>query len=44
MKKVYITPQTEAVKLLSENTIMSVSMSKGIIQGFGPSSGGMEPV
>ena len=29
MKKVYIAPQTEAIKLLSENAIMAVSPGGG---------------
>lgn len=29
MKKVYIAPQTEAIKLLSENAIMAVSVPGG---------------
>ena len=41
MKKIYIAPQTEAIKLLGENAIMAGSPpADGIIHGFGPSGGG----
>ncbi|MBR2486654.1 MAG: hypothetical protein IKB46_02540 [Paludibacteraceae bacterium] len=45
MKKVYLAPQTEAIKLLGENAIMAASVPQGIIHGFGPDgSGSYTPV
>ena len=47
MKKVYIAPQTEAIKLLSENAIMAVSPGGGFTPphvglGGGDYNGGAE--
>ena len=42
MKKIYLTPQTEAIKLLGENAIMAVSVPTGFTDpslGYGESSG-----
>ena len=42
MKKVYLAPQTEAIKLLGENAIMAVSPGGGFTDpnlGYGESSG-----
>ncbi len=43
MKKIYIAPQTEAIKLLSENAIMAVSPGGGGFTdpglGYGGESG-----
>ena len=41
MKKVYLAPQTEAIKLLGENAIMAVSAPVGYQLPFGnPGAGG----
>ena len=40
MKKVYLAPQTEAIKLLGENAIMAVSPDGGFISTGGPISNG----
>ena len=40
MKKVYLAPQTEAIKLLSENAIMAVSPDGGFISTGEPITGG----
>ena len=41
MKKVYLTPQTEAIKLLGENAIMAVSpQGQGFILEHESGSGG----
>lgn len=40
MKKVYLTPQTEAIQLLGENAIMAVSNEGGFINTGGPISNG----
>ena len=39
MKKVYLAPQTEAIQLLGENTIMAVSPGNGFISTGGSVSG-----
>ena len=43
MKKNYIAPQTEAIKLLGDNAIMAVSNPVGYELPFGPSGTGGAP-
>ena len=43
MKKVYLAPQTEAIKLLGENAIMAGSPPVGYQLPFGNSGEGGEP-
>ena len=43
MKKVYLAPQTEAIKLLGENVIMAVSAPVGYQLPFGNSGEGGAP-
>ncbi len=40
MKKIYLAPQTEAIKLLGENAIMAVSNPVGYQMLFGDGEGG----
>ena len=39
MKKVYLAPQTEAIKLLGENAIMAVSPGGGFTFRYGEGDG-----
>ena len=41
MKEVYIAPQTEAIQLLGENTIMTGSPTQGFTLQFGEGDSGM---
>ena len=41
MKKVYIAPRTEAIKLLGENAIMAGSPTQGFTLQFGEGDSGM---